>query len=273
MRRSADRRKFIAGNWKMNGLGQEAVALGREIRVRLQDVSGVDAAVCPPFTVLEAVGAEFAESRIKLVAQDMFWKESGAYTGKVSGPMLKAIGCSYVILGHSECRGRFGKTDEDITDETIRHFGDTNATVHLKVKAAFRYGLLPIVCVGETLTERESGSTDQIVDVQVHAAFHGLAPDQIALSTIAYEPVWAIGTGKTCDSIEANRVCGVIRHVIGRMTNAGIARGVRIQYGGSVNAENAAEILSQPDIDGALVGGQSLKPEAFAQIVLAGVRD
>lgn len=263
------RTPFIAGNWKMNGEGDAASALARDLRTQLSEIRGVDVAICPPLTALASVAAELSGSSIHLGAQDMFWKDSGAYTGKISGPMLKSLGCTYVILGHSECRGRFGKQDEDITDETVRHFGDTNATVALKLRAALRHGLGAILCVGETLAERDAGSCDAIVDVQVHAALHGLQREDLKGITIAYEPVWAIGTGQTCDAAEANRVCGVIRGVITRMFGEETAQATRIQYGGSVTAHNAQELLSQPEIDGALVGGQSLKPEAFARIAQA----
>ncbi|MDQ2733002.1 MAG: triose-phosphate isomerase [Armatimonadota bacterium] len=253
----------------MNGEGDTVSVLARELRTQLSGIRGADIAICPPFTALQSVAQELAGSGIHIGAQDMFWKDSGAYTGKVSGPMLKAAGCTHVILGHSECRGRFGKQDEDITDETIRHFGDTNATVALKLRAALRHELGVIVCVGETLAERDAGSCDAIVDVQVHAALHGLQREDMKTVTVAYEPVWAIGTGQTCDAAEANRVCGVIRHVIGRIFGDETAQATRIQYGGSVTAHNAQELLSQPEIDGALVGGQSLKADAFARIVQA----
>lgn len=270
------RKRFIAGNWKMNGVGEEADSLARQVVAQVSKIPGfdgavapVDVALCPPFTSLVGVGKAVAGTCIKLGAQDMFWRDSGAYTGRVSGPMLKALDCEYVILGHSECRGRFGKLEADITDETIRHFGDLDATVALKVHAALRQGLAPILCVGETLGEREAGSTDQVVDIQVRAALHGLGAAQLESVTIAYEPVWAIGTGQTCEACEADRVCGVIRGILERLTGADVATGIRIQYGGSVTADNAAELLSQPAIDGALVGGQSLKPDAFARIVEA----
>ena len=255
----------------MNGLGEAAVTLASEVRRLIDGVEGVEVAVCPPYPSLEGVSKVLAGSTVKLGAQDVFWKDSGAYTGKVSSPMLKAVGCGVVIVGHSECRGRFGKADAEITDETILHFGDTDASVSLKLKAALKHGLDVILCCGEMLAEREAGNTDQIVGVQVQAALHGVSTADLARVTVAYEPVWAIGTGETCDSAEANRVCGVIRGVIAHVAGAAVAEQIRIQYGGSVTADNAAELLSQPEIDGALVGGQSLKPEAFAKIVKAAV--
>ncbi|MCA1596209.1 MAG: triose-phosphate isomerase [Chloroflexi bacterium] len=270
------RKPFIAGNWKMNGVGEEAEVLARQIAAQISGLpafsdgaSPVDVAICPPFTSLVGVGRAVSGSGVKLGAQDMFWRDSGAYTGRVSGPMLKAVGCQHVILGHSECRGRFGKLESDITDETIRHFGDLDATVALKLHAALRHELSPILCVGETLGEREAGNTDQVVYIQVHAALHGLGAAQLNTVTIAYEPVWAIGTGQTCEAEEANRVCAVIRGALEQLAGGEVAGNIRIQYGGSVTADNAAELLAQPAIDGALVGGQSLKADAFAKIVNA----
>ena len=264
------RKSFVAGNWKMNGQGEDAVTLARSVRDAVAGIDGVDVAICPPFTSLAMVAWGIGGSPIKIGGQDLFWRESGAFTGKISGGMLKTIGCTYVIVGHSECRGRFGKVDSDINEETIRQFGDSDATVNLKIHAAFKNGLLPIVCCGETLAERQAGKTDEIVGSQVRAALSGCSVDQVAQITIAYEPVWAIGTGQTCDTAEANRVCGLIRSVVGQVAGRVTADAIRIQYGGSVTSDNAAEILSQEHIDGALVGGQRLKPEAFAKIVKAG---
>jgi triosephosphate isomerase len=254
----------------MNGQGELAVELAASIREQVKGIAGVEVAICPTFLSLESIARAFAGTGIKVGGQDLFWRDSGAYTGKVSGPMLKAAGASLVILGHSECRGRFGKAEADVTTETIKQFGDNDATLVLKVRAALKADLDVILCCGETLPERQAGQTDVIVSAQVEAVLRGLSAADLRRVTIAYEPVWAIGTGQTCDAAEANRVCGVIRGVVARVGGAEAGAGMRIQYGGSVNAENAVEILSQPEIDGALVGGASLKPGAFAQIVRAG---
>jgi triosephosphate isomerase len=261
---------LIAGNWKMNRTVEEGVQLAKELMPRVQGLPGADVAVCPPFTTLHAVRQALAGSRIAVGAQDVFWKDSGAYTGMVSPVMLAAIGCSYVIVGHSERRGRFGAPDETLrSEETLRVFGDTDASVNLKVRAALAHGLTPIMCVGETLPERDAGRTDEVVSGQVRAGLAGVTAEQAASTVIAYEPVWAIGTGRACDAPEANRVCGVVRRTLGEVYGAATAEQVRVQYGGSVTDANAHELLSQADIDGALVGGASLDVAKFGVIVQA----
>jgi triosephosphate isomerase len=260
---------LIAGNWKMNKTVSEGVALVKELMPRVQGLEKVELAVCPPATALHAVGQAIAGSGIALGAQDVFWAASGAFTGMLSPPMLLDVGCKYCIVGHSERRGRFGKPDDTLGAEATRVFGDTDASVNLKVKAALRHGLVPIMCIGETLPEREDRKTDRIVRGQVQAGLAGLAADRVSGLVLAYEPVWAIGTGRACDAAEANRVCGVVRATIREVFGESAAATVRVQYGGSVTEENAHELISQPEIDGGLVGGASLNPVKFAQIAQA----
>ncbi len=264
------RTPIIAGNWKMNrGTSAEAAALASEVVAATAHVSGVDIVVCPPATALAVVGQKTAGSTVALGAQDCFWKESGAYTSQVAPSMLVAEGVGYVILGHSETRGRFGVPEPDFTDVVLAHFGESDTTVNRKTVAALAAGLVPIVCIGETLAEREAGQTDRVVSEQVAGALLGLTSDQVAGLVLVYEPVWAIGTGRTCDADEADRVCGVARATVERCFGAAAAEAVRIQYGGSMKPDNAAELLAKPNIDGGLIGGASLKATDFAAIVAA----
>ena len=261
------RKPVIAANWKLHKTIHEAQAFITDFTPLVADISDVEIILCPVFTALTAASEAAGSSHISIGAQDIFWKESGAYTGEVSAPLLKDAGAQYVIIGHSERRGRFGVPEADLEGDAGKVFGDTDASVNAKIKAAQTHGLIPIICVGETLDEREANRTDNVIEDQVKAALAGI--DGVEKTIFAYEPVWAIGTGKTCDSAEAGRVCGFIRSVIANVANQDVASAVRIQYGGSVKAENAAELLSHPDIDGALVGGASLKAETFAPIVKA----
>ncbi len=249
------RRTFIAGNWKMNKTVAESLALARELRGLLSMVRDrVEVAIAPPFTALHSVAKALEDSNLVLAGQNCHWEDAGAFTGEVSAPMLKELGCSYVILGHSERRQLFGETDE---------------TVNRKVRAAIKARLLPILCVGETLAEREGGRTLAVVGRQVQAAMAGVTHEEAANFVLAYEPVWAIGTGKTATSAQAQEVHAHIREQLNQAVGREVAERIRIQYGGSVKPENAAELLSQPDIDGALVGGASLKASDFAGIVKA----
>src|SRR5712692_2940973 len=236
------RRKFICGNWKMHKTSAEAVQLVRELRQRIETKAQV--AVAPPFTALSKVKEALVGSPIQLFGQNCQHEKQGAFTGEVSAPMLKELGCDGVILGHSERRQLFGETDEGVAR---------------KLKAALEAGLHPIVCVGETLAEREASRTWEVVSRQIRGAFNGLAADAVGRCTIAYEPVWAIGTGKTATTGQAQEVHGQIRGLLRELAGPAVAEAVRIQYGGSVKPDNAAELLGQPDIDGALVGGASLK--------------
>lgn len=245
------RTPFVAGNWKLNKTAEEAVAFVREIRYGLNQIEGIDIAVCPPFIAIPAVAEVLQASKIGVGAQNMYYEDSGAYTGECSAPMLKPF-CQYVILGHSERREYFGETDEG---------------VNKKVKAALAHGLTPIICVGESLAQNEAGETHSFVSGQVRAAFAGLSAEQAAACVIAYEPIWAIGTGKSASAAQAGSIIGLtVRGTVAEMFGEETAQAVRIQYGGSVNEKNIAEYMQHPDIDGALVGGASLKP-SFVDLV------
>jgi len=248
------RRKFVCGNWKMHKTVGEAVQLVRELRAAVKTQAQV--AVAPPFTAISAVKKELHGSGIEVFAQNCHHEKQGAFTGEVSAMMVADAGCDGVILGHSERRQYFGETDEG---------------VNRKLRAALEARLHPIVCVGETLQEREAGRTWEVVSRQVRGGLAGLAAEQIARCTLAYEPVWAIGTGKTATTAQAQEVHAQIRGLLRELAGDRIGDAIRIQYGGSVKPENAADLLSQPDIDGALVGGASLKADDFARII-AGAR-
>jgi len=243
----------VAANWKMHKTRREASDFLHVALPELRALEGVEVVVCPPYTALETVGRLLAGSDVRLGAQNVHWERHGAFTGEVSPVMLTDLGCTYVIVGHSERRQMFGETDEG---------------VRRKVQAAFQAGLVPIVCVGETLEERQAGQTEARVTGQVEAVTADLTAQEVARLVIAYEPVWAIGTGRAAIGEEANRVIGLIRdHLRRRFGEA--AEATRIQYGGSVRATNAAEFLGQPEVDGALVGGASLDPEEFVGIARA----
>lgn len=251
------RTPIIAGNWKMNKTIEEAVDLVHEMRLALDEVEGVDVVLCPPFVALSLVAELIASTNIKLGAQNVHWEEEGAYTGEVSALMLEGL-CQYVIIGHSERRKYFGETDE---------------TVNKKAKAALSYNLTPIICVGETLAQREAGDTEELVSGQVRSALAKLSADDVSGLVIAYEPVWAIGTGRAATPEDASTVIGsVIRGTIVELYSEAVAQAVRVQYGGSVKPANAGPFLAQPDIDGALVGGASLKAEDFLEIVRIAAR-
>ncbi|AGL03541.1 triose-phosphate isomerase [Desulfoscipio gibsoniae] len=245
---------IIAGNWKMYKTVGEAVNFVRELAGLVAGVSGVEIVVCPPFTALAVVAAQLHSQggNIALGAQNMYWENEGAYTGEIAPGMLKEAGCRYVILGHSERR---------------QYFGETDVTVNKKVHAALAHNLLPIVCVGERLEERESGTTEEVVRGQVQGSLAGLTAQQVAGLVVAYEPVWAIGTGRTASAADAQQVNMFIRGLLSDLFDEAAAGAVRIQYGGSVKPGNAAELMAQPDIDGALVGGASLQADSFAGII------
>jgi len=244
-------RKIIAaGNWKMNKTAKEAVEFVNALKGRVADADS-EVVVGVPFVCLPGVIEAVKGSNIKVAAQNMHWEEKGAFTGEVSGPMLADLGVDYVIIGHSERRQYFGETDE---------------TVNKKAHAAFKYGLKPIICVGESLTQREQGITAELVRYQVKIALLGLSAEQVKNTVIAYEPIWAIGTGKTATTEQAEEVCAIIRGCIKELYGSDVAEAVRIQYGGSVNAANASELFNMPDIDGGLVGGASLKLDDFEKI-------
>ena len=246
------RRPILAGNWKMHKTAAQALELVQAMREELCQIRGVDKVLCPSFTAIPTVARLLVGTGLRLGAQDMHWKESGACTGEVSPAMVKEF-CDYVIIGHSERRELFGETDE---------------RVNLKTKAAFAHGLIPIVCVGETIELREAGKAESWIVSQVEAALRGLAADQVGDMVLAYEPIWAIGTGLAATAEEAERISGqVVRATVARLYDQATAEAVRIQYGGSIKPSNAAELMSQPDIDGGLVGGASLTPADFVSIV------
>lgn len=245
------RRKVIAGNWKMNMLPGETINFIEQIAPMVKK-SENEIILCVPFTDIFYAWHSLEGSNIKLGAQNMHWEESGAYTGEVSGQMLKSVGVEYVIIGHSERRAYFAETDE---------------TVNKKIKAAFANELKPILCVGESLDQREAGKTEEIITNQTEKALEGLTNEQIKNTIIAYEPIWAIGTGKTATAEDANNSIKAIRNKIESLYGKDVAQEVIIQYGGSVKSSNAKELFETSDIDGALVGGASLKPDEFAKIV------
>ena len=250
------RKPIVAGNWKMNKTSDEAEALAKGVVDAVADVDGVDVVVCPTYAALERVSGVVGGTSVFLGAQNMHWEAEGAFTGEVSGAMLLTCGCKYVILGHSERRQYFGETDE---------------TVNKRLVAALGVGLKPIVCVGETLSERESNVTDQVVRKQVTGGLEGILADEARGLVLAYEPVWAIGTGLTATPEQAEAVHGTIRQVLVDLYDEDVAESVRIQYGGSVKPENAAELFGQPNIDGGLIGGAALDAGSFAAIVQAAI--
>ena len=245
---------ILAGNWKMNKTIDEAVDLVRELRRLVLDIGQVEIVVCPSFVALAAAADALKGTRLKLGAQDMHWEDKGAFTGEVSPLMLKGV-CDYVIIGHSERRQYFGETDE---------------SVNRKVKAALAHGLIPIMAVGENLEQNEAGRTNEVVSSQVRKGLAGVTVDQARKIVIAYEPVWAIGTGKAATGAGANGVVALsVRGPLAELFGEEVAQSIRVQYGGSVTPANIAEFMTMPDLDGALVGGASLKANDFAEIVKA----
>lgn len=246
------RKPVIAGNWKLFNTIDESVALVRKLALLLADNRDVEVVVAPVFTALSRVSDALSGSGIKIAAQDCYWEEAGAFTGEVAPKLLKDAGCSYVIIGHSERR---------------QYFGETDLTVNKKIRAALGAGLNAIVCVGETLAERESGQAFSVIETQIRTGLAELTAEAYGHIIVAYEPVWAIGTGKTASDAQAQEIHAFIRQLIAQMSGQAVAAAVRILYGGSVKPENIKGLMAQPDIDGALVGGASLVAESFAAIV------
>ncbi len=246
------RNPLIAGNWKMNKTSSRAEELARSLRDKLRNRSHADIVVCPPFTSLEGVYKIVEGSNIALGAQNLYWEEEGAYTGEVSAPMIKEAGCRYVIIGHSERR---------------QYFGESNQTVNRKVKAALKFDLVPIVCVGERLEEREEGKTFTVVEGHVKEGLTGLTKEEMLKIIVAYEPVWAIGTGKTATPQQANEVHGYIRKLLTDIYGEEVSSRIRILYGGSVKPDSISGLMAETDIDGALVGGASLQADSFVEII------
>jgi triosephosphate isomerase (TIM) len=247
-----ERKLIIAGNWKMNKTVAEGLDLVRGLKIELGSVKEVDMVVCPPFTALSEVSKAILDSNIRLGAQNMSENNVGAYTGEIAAVMLKEFSVRYVILGHSERR---------------QYQKETDALISKKALAVHAASLKPIVCVGETLAEREAGQMESVLDTQVRGSLAGLSKEQAAETVIAYEPVWAIGTGKTATTQQAQDAHAFIRGILAKMFDENVAKKVRIQYGGSVKPSNARELMSQPDVDGALVGGASLEARSFADII------
>ncbi|ATC63381.1 triose-phosphate isomerase [Nibricoccus aquaticus] len=250
------RKKLIAGNWKMNKTSADAVQLAQDLVTEIGKVVDIDIVICPPFTSLESVGKAIDGSTVKLGAQNMHHEASGAFTGEISAPMLRAFFATHVILGHSERR---------------QYFAETDAAVNKKVIAALKNQLRPILCVGETLAEREAGSTLKVVQTQLEAGLEGVSKDLATSVVIAYEPVWAIGTGKVATTEQAQEVHAFIRTLLTKLFGEQVAQKVRILYGGSMKPANAPELLAQKDIDGGLIGGASLETRSFVDLVKAAV--
>ncbi len=250
------RKSIIAGNWKLNKSINEAIELVTLLKRGLSDVNDVEIVVCPIFTALSEVSDVLQETNIGLGAQNLYWEDSGAFTGEISAPLIKDTGAQYVIIGHSERR---------------QFFGETNDTVNKKIKAALKAGLIPIVCVGENLEEREGDKTFDVIKAQCEGSLAGFSAEDIQKMVIAYEPVWAIGTGKVATKEQAQEVHCFIRGLLKDLTSEEVANGIQIQYGGSVKPDNIADLIAQPDIDGALVGGASLKAEDFINIVKSSI--
>jgi len=249
------RKTIIAGNWKMYKTIGEAIELANSLKrelFELNNQSNIEIVICPPFTALSEVSEIISDSVLQLGAQDTYWQDEGAFTGEVSPLMLKDAGCKFVIIGHSERR---------------QYFSETNASVNKKIKAVLKHDLTPIVCVGEDLIERERGETFKILDDHIQNGLKDITNDDILKIVVAYEPVWAIGTGKTATPAQAQEAQKYIRNLLKNMYNSDISNMIRIQYGGSVKPENIAALISEPDIDGALVGGASLSVGTFAEIV------
>ncbi|MCA1055409.1 triose-phosphate isomerase [Rossellomorea aquimaris] len=249
------RKPIIAGNWKMNKTASEAKSFTEEVKGMVPDTDKVDSVICAPALFLEKLVEQTKDSKVAIGAQNMHFEESGAFTGEVSPVALSDMGVQYVIIGHSERREMFNETDESVNKKTL---------------AAFKHNLTPIVCVGETLEQRENNETKELVGSQVKKALAGLTEEQVKNTVIAYEPIWAIGTGKSSTSEDANEVCAHIRQVVASEFSQTAADAVRVQYGGSVKPNNIKEYMAQSDIDGALVGGASLEPQSFLQLLEAG---
>ncbi|HVT14136.1 MAG TPA: triose-phosphate isomerase [Fimbriimonadaceae bacterium] len=260
------RTKLVVGNWKMNNTIREAAAAVDSFIKIVDAKPDVDVVICPSYLAIPRVRELLRNTHVKVGAQDVFWEEKGAFTGKVSPAMLYDAGVSFCIVGHSETRGRFGKMETSAA--TIGHFCETDLTINKKIRSLLYYSITPILCVGETDPERNDGRTDSIIAAQLDGALEGLDAVELYGLVVAYEPVWAIGTGNTCDAVEAERVCASIRKWLSNRLGEEEADTIRILYGGSVKASNSRELFHQPNIDGGLVGGASLDPEEFRKIVM-----
>ncbi len=261
------RKKLVAGNWKMNLTQAEAVSAVESLINKVSNQDSVDVAICPPYLSIPKVREILRRTHVAVGAQDVFWVDFGAFTGRISAPMLNDAGVRLCIVGHSETRGRFGKLE--VPGDTLNVFCETDRTVNLKIKSLLYHNIVPILCVGETLAEREAGTTDQVIRTQLEGGLQGIEAAEIRTGVVAYEPVWAIGTGKTCDASEASRVCGAIRTALKELFGEDTSEAIRVLYGGSVKSSNSSELFHRDDIDGGLVGGASLDPEEFCRIVMS----
>lgn len=248
------RKPIIAGNWKMNKTVKESLELVEGLKEQLRGLQNIEVVVCPPFTSLGEVSKGIQNTNIQLGAQDVYWEDSGAYTGEVSCAMLKELDCKYVIIGHSERRA---------------YFGETNESVNRKAKAALRHNLIPIICIGEKLEQRERGQTFEVIEDHLQNGLRDITAEQMERMVIAYEPVWAIGTGRTATPDQAQQAHSFIRNLLKKLYGNRISSSVRIQYGGSVRPDNIADLMAKDDVDGALVGGASLKMDSFVKIIQA----
>ncbi len=250
--KNQDRRPWLGGNWKMYKTVPEAMAFARDLLAALPRPLEIEVVIAPPFTALRALAGQFEHTPVQLAGQNLHWVEEGAYTGEIAPRMLKDVGCTYCLVGHSERRHWFGETDDQ---------------VRKKIQACLKAGLAPVLCLGETLEERDQGRVEEVVGNQLQEAFQDLTEEQAGQGVIAYEPVWAIGTGRAATPEAAQEVHAFIREWLGRRFNKNLAKRKRIVYGGSVTPENIADLYAQPDIDGGLVGGASLKPEKFLALI------
>lgn len=264
------RTHLVAGNWKMNMTLSTGTALAETLVQQAPSGAEIDVVICPPFLLLPRIKEVLRNQVIHLGAQDVFWAESGAFTGQISASMLAENKVSHCIVGHSETRGRFGKLETP--ESTLGYFAETNETINLKIKALLYQSIFPILCVGETLAEREAGQAEQVIAAQLEGALAGLDSAEMYLLVVAYEPVWAIGTGQTCSAADAEAICGFIRGWFAQHHDPELAEHIRILYGGSVKAANAAELFQQPNIDGGLVGGASLDAQEFIKIMKAAAK-
>jgi triosephosphate isomerase len=261
------RTKLVAGNWKMNMSYAQLAAYIESVVALLDAKTSVDVLICPAFVHLHRLNELLRNTHLQVGAQDVFWMSSGAFTGRISPTMLVEAGVTYCIVGHSETRGRFGVNE--VPASAVRHFAETDETVNLKIKALLFHGIAPILCVGETAAERAEGRTEDVVAAQLARALDGIDAVELGRLAVAYEPVWAIGTGQTCDAAEADRVCGLLRAELARHGGDEFANTARVLYGGSVKAANSGELFAQPNIDGGLIGGASLDPQEFCRIVIS----
>lgn len=261
------RTPLVAGNWKMNLSAAEGAALVEQFLREVNLRPDREVLICPPYLAVPKLVDVCSRTMVKVGAQDVFWAEKGAFTGNVSAGMLTDAGVTYCLVGHSETRGRFGKLE--VPESTVGYFAETDETCNLKIKALLPFGIAPVLCVGEAIGERKAGQTDEVIKSQLRGALDGIEGAELASLVVAYEPVWAIGTGEVCGADEAERVCGMIRGYLGELFDTDTAERVRVLYGGSVKPDNAKELFSQPNIDGGLVGGASLDAKGFASIVLS----